>query len=361
MKKNRYIILLGALALMTVSACIKEDSTSNATYQKQYLQLWIDTYHPGVSQNSDGLYILEDIPGTGSAIEWGENDDYVYADVTIRTLDGTISSSTDIKLAQQLGTYDKKNGVYYGPRFYKIGEGSSYAGVDALYNGMNLGGTRTAVIPSWMITTSRYNTQQEYLNNLPSNSSHLIYTVRPRMQCEDPTMVELDSLKKYVTAHYGDLASISYKDDEAADGTFYFISDLTNADMGEEESEPTKRTSTTTATLNYTGRLLNGQVFDTTVEKVAKDAGIYNASKTYSPVSITFAEKWSEISMGGSTSLIDGFKGALYQMNYPGEKATALFTSIHGYGETGDTQTNKIPGYSPLIFEFELVTVSDLE
>ena len=329
MKKNRYIILLGALALMTVSACIKEDSTSNATYQKQYLQLWIDTYHPGVSQNSDGLYILEDIPGTGSAIEWGENDDYVYADVTIRTLDGTISSSTDIKLAQQLGTYDKKNGVYYGPRFYKIGEGSSYAGV--------------------------------YLNKLPSNSSHLLYTVRPRMQCEDPTMVERDSLKKYVTAHYGDLASISYKDDEAADGTFYFISDLTNADMGEEESEPTKRTSTTTATINYTGRLLNGQVFDTTVEKVAKDAGIYNASKTYSPVSITFAEKWSEISMGGSTSLIDGFKGALFQMNYPGEKATALFTSTHGYGETGDTQTNKIPGYSPLIFEFELVTVSDLE
>lgn len=359
--KNKYIILLGALPLMAAHGCIKEDSTSNATYQKQYLQLWIDTYHPGVSQNSDGLYILEDIPGKGATIEWGENDEYVYADVTIRTLDGTISSSTDIQIARQLGTYDKKNGVYYGPRFYKIGEGSSYAGVDALYHGMKLGGTRTAVIPSWMITTSRYNTQQEYLNNLSSNSAHLIYTVTPRMQCEDPSMVELDSLKKYVNAHYGDLPSVSYKDDEAANGTFYFLSDISDVEKDDTSGEPLKRTSTATATLNYTGRLLNGQVFDTTIEKVAKDAGIYNSGKTYSPVSITFAEKWSEISLGGSTGLIDGFKGALSQMNYQGEKAVALFTSTHGYGESGDSQTGKIPGYSPLIFELELVTVSDFQ
>ena len=357
--KNRYIILLGALALLSASACIKEDSTSNATYQKQYLQLWMDTYHPGVSQNGDGLYILEDIPGTGSAIEWGENDDYVYADVTIRTLDGTISSSTDIKMAQQLGTYDKKDAVYYGPRFYKIGEGSSYAGVDALYSGMKLGGARTAVIPSWMITTSRYDTQQEYLNNLPSNSSHLIYTVRPYAQISDPAMVEVDSIRNYVARYCPKAQATAYKTDAEVDNTFFFYTDLDGVPVDAETDMPVERDSVATCTLNYTGRLLNGQVFDTTVEKVAKDAGIYNSGKTYSPVSITYSEKWDGITLSGSSSLIDGFKGALYLMKYQGQEAVAIFTSTHGYGESGDTQSGKIPGFSPLIFELELVTVTN--
>ena len=59
--------------------------------------------------------------------------------------------------------------------------------------------------------------------------------------------------------------------------------------------------------------------------------------------------------MGNSSSLINGFKGALFLMKYQGQKAVAIFDSTHGYGESGSGA--KIPGYSPLVFEFELVTV----
>ena len=327
--KTEYIIL-GALTLMTASACVKEDSSSDAEFQRKYLQLWIDTYHNGVVQNNDGLYILEDKEGDGITINLAGTEDvsdYVYADVTIRGLDGSISSTTDEKLAKQLGNYDKKKAVYYGPRFYKLGKGNSYAGVDALYSGMKLEGTRTAVIPSWMITTSRYGTQKEYLSNMPSSATHLIYTVTPHGHIDDPLMVELDSIANYVKRNYPQAKPVTYKTDVAK------------------------------CTVNYTGRLLNGQVFDTTVEKVAKDAGIYESGKSYSPVSITYSPKWDAISMGNSSSLINGFKGALFLMKYQGQKAVAIFDSTHGYGEAGDTRSNKIPGYSPLVFEFELVTV----
>ena len=356
--KTEYIIL-GALTLMTASACVKEDSSSDAEFQRKYLQLWIDTYHNGVVQNNDGLYILEDKEGDGITINLAGTEDvsdYVYADVTIRGLDGSISSTTDEKLAKQLGNYDKKKAVYYGPRFYKLGKGNSYAGVDALYSGMKLEGTRTAVIPSWMITTSRYGTQKEYLSNMPSSATHLIYTVTPHGHIDDPLMVELDSIANYVKRNYPQAKPVTYKTDSAVDNTFYFYSDLDEVPVDEDDM-PAERDSVAKCTVNYTGRLLNGQVFDTTVEKVAKDAGIYDSGKSYSPVSITYSPKWDSISMGNSSSLINGFKGALFLMKYQGQKAVAIFDSTHGYGEAGDTRSNKIPGYSPLVFEFELVTV----
>jgi FKBP-type peptidyl-prolyl cis-trans isomerase FklB len=203
-----------------------------------------------------------------------------------------------------------------------------------------------------MLTTNRYNTQQEYIN-ASSVSSSLVYSVTLRGQTEDVSAVEKDSLTRYVNRHFGPVAPTVYDSEKENDGTFYFISDAGS------HSEQEERGETSNATINYTGRLLNGQVFDTTVEKVAKDAGIYNASKTYAPVSITFSSKWDSISMSGSSSLIDGFKGGLYLMKYEGEKAVVIFTSAHGYTTTGSGET--IPAWSPLQFELELVSVENLE
>ena len=63
--------------------------------------------------------------------------------------------------------------------------------------------------------------------------------------------------------------------------------------------------------------------------------------------------------MGSGGSLIDGFKGALSLMKYPGQKAVAIFTSSQGYSTTGSGNT--IPAWSPLLFELELVDVSEVE
>ena len=109
---------------------------------------------------------------------------------------------------------------------------------------------------------------------------------------------------------------------------------------------------------NYTGRLLNGTVFDTSIERVAKDAGIYNASKTYGPTYITwYAEGYKNTTMGSdASSTIDGFAYALYNMK-PHEKGKVIFHSLRGYSYSGSGST--IPAYSPLIFELELVDNPD--
>ena len=57
--------------------------------------------------------------------------------------------------------------------------------------------------------------------------------------------------------------------------------------------------------------------------------------------------------MGESeTSLVDGFSLGLFWM-HPGEKAVVGFYSSLGYGLTGSG--GSIPGFSPLVFELELM------
>ena len=214
---NKKILIPLAAVCLLAGACAKNNATSTGKYAQEYIQLWMDAYHPGITPNSDGLYILSDEAGTGAA--WTGEAPYAYVDVTIRSLDGTISSTTKEKLAQQLGTYVQSN--YYGPKYQVVSEGYSYAGVDAMLQGMRIGGTRKAVVPSWMLTTSRYNTQQEYINAATVSSS-LIYDVKLCGQTEDIDQMEKDSLRSYVTRHYGNLASVSYNSEEEANGTFYF-------------------------------------------------------------------------------------------------------------------------------------------
>ena len=99
-------------------------------------------------------------------------------------------------------------------------------------------------------------------------------------------------------------------------------------------------------------------MFDTSIERVAKDAGIYNASKTYGPTYITwYAEGYKNTTMGSdASSTIDGFAYALYNMK-PHEKGKVIFHSLRGYSYSGSGST--IPAYSPLIFELELVDNPD--
>lgn len=332
-----------ALLVLVLGGCAKAVSTSTGKQAQEYLKLWIDEFHPGIQPNADGLYILEDIPGSG--LEWNSEKPYTRACVTIRQLNGTISATTEERLAKQLGIYSRK--TFYGAKYIHTGVDNSYAGVDAVLKGMRVGGTRTAVVPAWMLTTSRYDSQDSYIENCTS-STHFIYTFSLEGQCVDIDDEEKHQVSTYVSERYPKEKSSSYTDKDP-DGTFYFVSD-SSAFIGTH-----MHPMDTTMRLNYTGmRLSDGQVFDTTIEKVARDAGIYSADITYGPVSVTYASTYSSISMGSSgSSLISGFQGGLFLMKYDGQKATVIFTSGHGYSTSGSGDV--IPAWTPLRFDLELV------
>ena len=339
--KKLFIPLLGIL----LTGCVTTNTASTGEQAQDYLELWMQKNYPSVTAEASGIYIISDM--TSGAAKWSADKAWVLAEVTIKSLSGTVISTDNKEWSQQLGTY--KVSSYYGGKFSAVGEGASYAGFDAILDGMEIGATRVAIVPAWLLTTSRYSSEKEYIDNCSASSS-LIYIVHLIAQVTDPTEWEKQQVADYVSAHYpGATATLMPGSEEGseADGTFWFISDVSGFNEDDKRSDTEMDLS-----LNYTGMRLDGTVFDTSVQKTAIDNDIYDSSRTYAPMSLAFSSTWSDIKIDNSTTFIDGFKAGISLMWWKGQKATVIFTSGHGYGTSSK---DAIPAYCPLLFQLELV------
>ena len=331
---------LYALALLTagtlVSCAVKEETPANEN-EKAYLEAWIHTHHPDAGKAGMGIYILDDEPaGSGKAVEL---PCYARVTYTIRDLDGNISSTSDSTVAKQLGEYDKS--YYYGPRVWSVHENSLNKGIEDMIVGMTEGSSREAVIPGWLQTYNRYDSEEEYLSKVKDNSPQ-IYSVKIIEVTDDIIQWQIDTMERYSAKYLDGVDSLFYG--------FYY------KQLSAPVSDETLHTDTTIY-INYTGKLLNGQVFDTTDERIAKDNNIYSSSKTYAPVEVTMSADSTEVKLDDS-DIITGFARTLWEMK-PMEKGIGMFYSEYGYRTSGSGSL--IPEYSPLVFEIEIVENPDGE
>lgn len=95
--------------------------------------------------------------------------------------------------------------------------------------------------------------------------------------------------------------------------------------------------------VNYVGRLLDGKLFDTNNEKIAKAENRFQEGRPYEPFAFQL----------GVTPLIPGWTEGMRLMK-PGGKATLIIPSSQGYGEADQ---GVIPPYSTLVFEIEMLEV----
>ena len=351
--KGIYKSILYIGAVIGIAGCAKavEESVNEAS--KRYFDAWVSINHPdlkpswkGVERaDSNGIYIIHEVDGEADAKTVTNNG---YAIVEYRTTDlaGNITSYTDSTTARQLGTYSPAN--YYGSKVWLTMDGTIQAGLQDALVGMKVGGSKKVIIPSWLMTYNTYDTVEEYLGNA-SDYSNTIYEFTVKDFTDSIDVWQADSIERYIIKEYSSLATFS--NDTTG---FYF---KRNGSLPESAKE---FPSDTTIYINYTGKLLNGLVFDTTDEKIAKDNNIYSASKKYTPVQINWANSYSEITMGSSSStVIQGFAMTLWRMRcapdggYWKDKCTGIFYSNLGYGYSGSGSS--IPGYAPLIFEIEIV------
>lgn len=147
---------------------------------------------------------------------------------------------------------------------------------------------------------------------------------------------DLDRIKEYLRTN--EILSVKeFVDSEA--GIYMFWQEVSESAIAPEIGD--------TTLVNYTGRLLNNRVFDTSLEQVARDNNIFNPQRPYSPLEVRI----------GASQVIVGFEVGIRQME-EGDKATIIFPSIFGYGDdprAGDLRNE------PLIFEIELVEVKGNE
>ena len=331
MKTKKIIWLLMGAAL--VAGCAKDAKTSDNEDNKAYIEAWLAKNHPGVNPSGIGIYVLDNQPGTGKTLS---DQGYIYVSYTTRDMDGNIGVSTEADIAKQLGTYDKT--YYYGPQVMAIGNEVLNVGVEEMLKGMQVGGTRTALIPAWLMGYKRYKDADTYYRKASGDDySNTIFTFTLEDIIDDETIWETDSLARYLGKHHSGMTKLE-------EGIYY---------QKLSGSSTAKMPNDTTVYINYSGRLLNGQIFDTNVANTAKVAGIYVSGHTYEPTEVHWGEKYSDMNMGSQNSpMIEGFARILYEM-HPGEKGIGAFISSKGYGESGSG--NRIPPCAPLIFEIELV------
>jgi len=83
---------------------------------------------------------------------------------------------------------------------------------------------------------------------------------------------------------------------------------------------------------NYVGRFENGEVFDTSIEELAKEHGIYVEDREYGPM-------WARIGVG---EIIPGLDEAIIGME-PGEKKTVRVPPEKAYGMPNPELIIKVP------------------
>jgi FKBP-type peptidyl-prolyl cis-trans isomerase FkpA len=101
-----------------------------------------------------------------------------------------------------------------------------------------------------------------------------------------------------------------------------------------------------TVLVNYTGKLLNGKVFDSSIASVAKAAGLDQPGRPYEPYKFPL----------GAGQVIPGWDEGLLLLN-EGGKATFIVPSSLAYADRGSPDGTTIPPFSTLIFDVELVKV----
>ena len=112
-----------------------------------------------------------------------------------------------------------------------------------------------------------------------------------------------------------------------------------------EKGTGNKPTNGDRVRVNYTGKLLGGDYFDSSIKSIAEENGLYNPQREpYEPFVFTV----------GSGSVIQGWDEALRLLN-EGDKATLIIPSKLGYGAR--SMGNKIPSYSILMFDIEFIEI----
>ena len=84
--------------------------------------------------------------------------------------------------------------------------------------------------------------------------------------------------------------------------------------------------------VDYIGKLENGEVFDTSIESVAKEEGIYTPERPYEPLEFTV----------GEGQLIEGFEEAVLDMEV-GDEKTVNIPAEKAYGERDEKLIQTIP------------------
>ena len=338
MQKYTRIILAVATLAALAFACAKYESEDNLVSQKRVRDAWMRVnLGQELEPDENGLYVLEKTVGTGKAI--GDTA-FILFDYVVRDLEGNYTKYTTEEVARIMGAYS--NEKYYSPEIVQMGQYKLYTPMENFVKTLNAGGKAKFLLPPEATTYAYTKELKKYYKTYgndgtkPALSENYIYDVAVVDVIDDIYQYQIDKLEAFSNKNYAGLDSL--------EKGFYFVK------LKENNSVTDTIAVNASVKVDYIGKLLDGFCFDTNIADSAKVYGLYNLSKTYEPLSVTFLKNGYSISDDGSRSyssdVINGFAMAVGRMNY-GEEAIAFFWSPLAYGTKS---SDSYPAYAPMCF-----------
>lgn len=301
--RNTFALPLGLMLFFT--SCY-ENPDIYQEREKRLLQQYLEQNNITVAPRASGLYFIPTVEGTGLSVVQG---DYVMLEYTAQLIDGRIFDTTDEALAIRKGIF--KTEALYGPSKVKL-EALSLKGIEEALLLMKEGGEVRLIIPSSLA----YGGSQT--SNVPAFST-LIYDIKLVKVIKDPEAYELQEIQDYLDLYQDSLhLEIQTFVHEILEDSYewYYI----ELEQVEGDSIP----DGSTLQVFYDGKLVDGRRFDSNFGGTA--------------LSVTL----------GTNQVVTGFELGLKEMKEKG-KARIIMPSALGYGIPGSG--NKIPPYSPLVFD----------
>ena len=303
-KKNQIAILFVALLAVIITSCGKSK-------------------YPGFKETDNGLYYKFHIQNKDA--KKAQLGDIIVGEINFRNADSILSSTKGVpQRILRVDSVKFKGDFNEGLLLMGIGDSATFiVSADSLYKGMKLPPFfKTGDMCYFDIKIKELVSKADFekeRNEAMANQQKMI---------EEAKTNEPKELEKYLSDN-----KIKVKPTESG---LYFIEIKKGAGAKAEKGKKVK--------VNYTGKLTNGNIFDTSVEAEAKNANVYNEKRLYEPFEFTL----------GEGQVIPAWDEAISMMKVGG-KAKLVIPSKLGYGERG--AGNAIPPCAVLVFEVELIAV----
>jgi len=303
-RKNQIAILFVALLAVIITSCGKSK-------------------YPGFKETDNGLYYKFHTQNKDA--KKPSLGDILVAELTVRTTDSTLfTNAGNPQRLFRLDTSFYKGDLNEGLALMGIGDSATFIiSADSLKKGMKL----PEFIKDGDILYYDIKIHEIISKDVAEKEKNEAMANQQKM-LEEAKANESKDLEKYLADN-----KIKVKPTESG---LYFIEIKKGSGAKAEKGKTVK--------VNYTGKLTNGTVFDTSVEAEAKKSNTYNEKRPYEPIEFPL----------GQGQVIPGWDEGISMMKVGG-KAKLIIPSKIGYGERG--AGNSIPPCAVLVFDVELVAV----
>jgi FKBP-type peptidyl-prolyl cis-trans isomerase len=284
------------------------------------IQAYLTKNNVSATPTASGIYIITQNTGAGRGIQKG---DFVKINLTVSAIDGT----------KIFSTLDKNK-----PITFEYGQPFDTKGFEEAISTMKKGSKATVVVPSSMGFGEKGRKDMNG-QDIIAPYSPVVYDIEvldlmTKAQNEKAKKDEAENAKKAAAeamAKEPTLIQQYLKDNKitvkpTASGLYY---------IEKVKGKGAKAMVGKKVKVQYTGKLLNGFVFDSSVDK-----------KPSTPFEFTI----------GKGEVIPGWEEGIAMMS-PGGKATLVIPSKLAWGERG--YGADIKPYAPVVFDVELVSISD--